>query len=161
VEYRCDHCGACCEELIVEVNELDVLREPRLTLADPRTSDRNPEDVIEELRDEAKCLVIAGPYKCRFRSEQCHIYNVRPNVCVAMQAGDDECQRARRMAGLPPLEVYTPPEPEPESELKGYPWPASRLTVEDMEMLTQLRKQTKKPITVLLHEAVSALFEQS
>ena len=77
-----------------------------------------------------------------------------------MQAGDDQCQVARQMEGLPPLEEYTPPEPQAESKLKGYGWPASRLTAKDMEMLTQLRKQTKKPITVLLHEAVFALFRQ-
>ncbi len=45
-----------------------------------------------------------------------------------------------------------------ESDLKGYQWPASKLDVEDMEMLSQLRAETKKPITVLLHEAVEALY---
>ena len=42
----------------------------------------------------------------------------------------------------------------------GYPWPASRLTRADMIRLTELRSATRRPITLLLHEAVSALFEQ-
>lgn len=41
----------------------------------------------------------------------------------------------------------------------GYPWPASRLTRADMIKLTELRNRTGRPITVLLHDAVSALYE--
>jgi Fe-S-cluster containining protein len=146
LKYECDHCGACCEKLLVEAYEIDVLREPRLILADPRTVNRPEEEVMEELREDGTCLLIAGPYKCKFRSSQCQIYHVRPTVCVAMEAGDDQCQAARKESGLPPLAQYVPPEDPPESDLKGYPWPASRLTVEDMEMLCQLRDQTGKPI---------------
>ena len=40
----------------------------------------------------------------------------------------------------------------------NYKWPASRLTKEDIHALHLLRLETKKPITVLLHEAVSALY---
>jgi hypothetical protein len=36
----------------------------------------------------------------------------------------------------------------------GYQWPASRLTVEDMAKLHEIRVATKKPINQLLHEAV-------
>ena len=53
-----------------------------------------------------------------------------------------------------------PPEPpDPERLLKGYPWPASRLTKADMMRLTDLREQTGEPITQLLHEAVSAYYD--
>jgi hypothetical protein len=50
--------------------------------------------------------------------------------------------------------------PHPESEwwLK-YPWPATRLTSEDMEMLCVIRRETGKPITQLLHEAVEVMYE--
>jgi hypothetical protein len=40
----------------------------------------------------------------------------------------------------------------------GYPWPASKLTREDMIKLTELRTRTGKPLTKLLHEAVCAYF---
>jgi hypothetical protein len=41
----------------------------------------------------------------------------------------------------------------------GYPWPGSKLTREDMIKLTELRNRTGKPITKLLHEAVTALYD--
>lgn len=40
----------------------------------------------------------------------------------------------------------------------GYQWPASRLTAGDMQMLDRLRTDTGRPITQLLHEAVSAYY---
>src|SRR5581483_8482900 len=41
----------------------------------------------------------------------------------------------------------------------GYPWPASRLTRADMITLCELRKTARRPLTKLLHEAVSAYYE--
>lgn len=49
--------------------------------------------------------------------------------------------------------------PDPEQLIQGYPWPSSRLTRADMIRLTELRRTTRKPITKLLHEAVTALYE--
>ena len=48
--------------------------------------------------------------------------------------------------------------PDPDKLLKGYRWPASRLTKTDMAKLTELREQTGEPITQLLHEAVSTYY---
>lgn len=45
-----------------------------------------------------------------------------------------------------------------ESDLKGYRWPASRITKADMIRLTELRERTGRRITVLIHEAVAAYF---
>lgn len=39
-------------------------------------------------------------------------------------------------------------------ELKGYQWPASALTVNEMEILTRIRKQESIPITQLLKKAI-------
>ena len=52
-----------------------------------------------------------------------------------------------------PLQPPTPQEPE--HELKGYRWPASRITKADMMRLTELREWTGRRITMLLHEAVA------
>lgn len=41
----------------------------------------------------------------------------------------------------------------------GYPWPASRLTRADMIQLCKMRNQARRPLTKLLHEAVSAYYE--
>jgi len=57
--------------------------------------------------------------------------------------------------------LFPPPAPPPDPRIcvKGYPWPASRLTGGDMEMLCELREQTGEPLTQLLHEAVSAYYQ--
>ena len=42
--------------------------------------------------------------------------------------------------------------------MKGYVWPSSRITRADMIRLTELRKLTRRPITKLIHEAVTAYY---
>lgn len=62
--------------------------------------------LMAELKQEGKCLLIAGPGKpCQFLdgNNRCSIYPTRPNACVAMEAGDEQCQAAREAEGLPPL----------------------------------------------------------
>jgi hypothetical protein len=56
--------------------------------------------------------------------------------------------------------LFPPPPapPAPDQVLKGYRWPASRLTRADMEKLCDLRDQTGRPLTKLLQEAVSAYY---
>jgi len=104
----CDRCGACCKgHLIVEAYDLDILREPRLVSADisERTRGMTEELLMAELEQEGKCLVIAAAKQCKFlRINICDIYPTRPNVCVAMKAGSDQCSDARHIEGLPPLE---------------------------------------------------------
>ncbi len=106
-KYECDHCGACCKgHLIVEAYELDVLREPRLATADisGRTRDMAEEVLMAELEQEGKCLIIAGGQQCTFLDvNNCAIYTTRPNVCVAMKPGVDQCNEARYAEGLPAL----------------------------------------------------------
>ena len=63
--------------------------------------------VDEPLEQEGKCLLIAGPgTPCKFLDDEnrCDIYPTRPNVCVAMAAGDEQCQQARKGMGIDPLE---------------------------------------------------------
>ena len=106
-QYECDQCGACCKgHLLVEAYEIDVLREPRLIDGgDRHYAGRTIDDVLHELSDEYKCILLAGARPCVFlcSDNRCSIYPTRPNVCVAMQAGDEQCQRAREAEGLPPL----------------------------------------------------------
>jgi len=106
-EYECDRCGACCQgTLIVEAYYIDVLREPTVLGAD--VCGRQP--TMEKLADESRCIVLAANRACRFLSTEgcCTIYPTRPNACVAMQAGDEQCQDARRQRGLPPLQPRQP-----------------------------------------------------
>lgn len=117
--YECDMCGACCKGyLIVEAYELDVMREPRLATnhisADKAYDilDVDPAAVVDVMAhfdaELGRCLVLAcgTDHPCRFLNEEnrCAIYPTRPNACVSMEAGDDQCQASRQEAGLPPLE---------------------------------------------------------
>lgn len=107
VRYECDQCGACCKRLLVEADELDAMREPKLLQADPHYALLPIVDAMGKLQDEFRCLLIAaGPGRpCMFLADnKCSIYPTRPNVCVAMQAGDEQCQMAREDEGLPPLQ---------------------------------------------------------
>jgi len=104
--YECDRCGACCKgHLVVEAYEIDVLREPRLISGDPHYAGKSLEPVLLELQDEFKCVFVAGGHPCMFldHTNRCSIYPSRPNECVAMQAGDEQCQKSRKAEGMEPL----------------------------------------------------------
>lgn len=110
MKFECDQCGACCQgHLIVQAEDLDVMREPRLIEADPRLADKPVDEVLDELQsDFGRVITLAcGESRpCPFlgADKTCTIYPTRPNDCVAMQAGDEQCQQARAEAGLAPLE---------------------------------------------------------
>jgi Fe-S-cluster containining protein len=113
--YECDMCGACCKgSLIVEGDELDLLREPRIIESDPYWRGRNANEVLHELRtDVGKAIILACSRSCAFlgADNRCAIYPTRPNVCVAMQAGDEQCQAARAAHGLTPLKPVVKEDP--------------------------------------------------
>jgi Fe-S-cluster containining protein len=106
--FECDRCGACCRgTLIVEAYELDILREPLLLAADHGKwcESMTPDEICTHLEQEGVCLVIAGNQPCKFLAEdgRCSIYPTRPNSCVGMQAGDEQCKSARAAVGLAAL----------------------------------------------------------
>ena len=108
--YECDQCGAYCNgSLIVEADEIDLLREPRLIEADPHLAGQSAEQVIEKFQKDFGLVILLAcgtDRPCPFLAadQRCSIYPTRPNECVAMQAGDEQCQMARQAAGLSPLE---------------------------------------------------------
>lgn len=97
---ECGRCGSCCRgTLIVEADWLDALREPRLLGAD--VTGRQP--TIDDLfNDETRCIILAANAPCKFLGDDnlCTIYSTRPNDCVGMPAGDEQCLEARRACGL-------------------------------------------------------------
>lgn len=102
-KYKCDECGACCSgALIVEIQQLDVVREPKL-LDRAKLMDGNGK--IEYESDWEKVYLLAASNPCPLLGPDCRctIYPTRPNVCVAMEAGDSQCQLARHARGLPYL----------------------------------------------------------
>ena len=105
--YECDLCGACCKgSLIVEADDLDVLREPRLIDVDRHHRGKSVEQMVHEIQTEWMAIILACGSECPFlgQDNRCGIYPTRPNCCVGLQAGDEQCQEARAEQGLPPLQ---------------------------------------------------------
>jgi Fe-S-cluster containining protein len=90
----------------VEADSLDVLREPRIIEADRYHRGKSVAQVVDEIETEMKCVLLSCGSPCSFlgADNACTIYPTRPNACVGMQAGDEQCQDARAARGLPPLE---------------------------------------------------------
>ena len=90
---QCKKCGCCCRNLIIEIEHLDIIREPKLLNA-AELLDGNVEF---ESDWEKQYLLACGKTKpCPFLvNNLCTIYPTRPNVCVAMEAGGDQCKMAR------------------------------------------------------------------
>jgi len=99
--WECDGCGVCCRTYAIFATERDARREPRIAfegrrlplhLADgPWTYRLFPLPFLES------CPFLDG-------MDRCEIYEDRPQVCRELQAGDSQCQEARKKWGLPPLE---------------------------------------------------------
>ena len=113
--YQCDQCGACCKgTVIVEADYLDTRREPKLLVAQVgscRVSQRELEEDVGKI-----VLLACGLDKpCAFISprNRCTIYSTRPNVCVAFEAGSEQCQEARALLGV---ERLLPTHPESNSD---------------------------------------------
>jgi len=111
-KYVCDpNCGACCKgHLIVEVEDIDIIREPRLIEADRHHAGKTIEKMLDDYQ-RGMVVIISCSKPCPFLAEnKCTIYPTRPNCCVAFEAGSDDCQDCRRAEGLPPLlPVQEPP----------------------------------------------------
>lgn len=106
--FECDQCGACCKgTLIVEADWLDLEREPKIKDSDPNYRNRTVEEARDRLADGMRVIVMAcgTDHPCSMLDEvnRCTIYPTRPNNCVGMEAGDDQCQDARERLGLSPL----------------------------------------------------------
>jgi len=104
-KFECDGCGACCRTKLVDLFEVDLLREPRLRESMLPLREPGLDGEIGYLN----CLS-DGACPCLGGDNRCSIYPTRPVVCVLFPAGSEECQEARQSLGLPPLE----PIPEPQ-----------------------------------------------
>ncbi len=107
--FECDHCGACCKgTLLVEADGLDFEREPKIKNCDPYYRDKSLDETRKLLADGMRVILLAAggirPCSLLDCENRCTIYPTRPNSCVGMQAGDEQCQSARQSMGLPQLE---------------------------------------------------------
>lgn len=91
--------------MIIEDDDLDVMREPRLIDADPRLPGKSVHQVLYEIQNDYRSVYLAGGHRCMFlqADNRCEIYPTRPNCCVGMEAGDEQCQESRAKRGMEPL----------------------------------------------------------
>ena len=113
--FECDGCGACCRVLIVEIEESDLVREPRLIgrckpfkIPEGMVLVDEDDNVVEEVVPGygAGALLACGermPCPMLGADNRCAIHATKPACCAAFEAGGDGCQAARREAGLPDL----------------------------------------------------------
>jgi Fe-S-cluster containining protein len=100
MSYQCDLCGACCKTFPIYASRSDAKREPRIA--------SEALELKEWLGDEAwRYTLYPLPFQqqCCFlgAENRCRIYNTRPDVCRAFEAGSAQCQEARRRHGLAEL----------------------------------------------------------
>ena len=96
---RCQQCGSCCRHLIVDVDVLDVIREPRIAEQGELLDGRGKLEPDEWMWS----LVCVKPCPFLGADNRCAIYPTRPEVCLACRPGGDQCILARRSAGLSPI----------------------------------------------------------
>lgn len=116
--YACDSCGLCCRKLIIEIDHVDVVREPAL-LPIVKLLDGNGRITYESDWERQYMLACGERMPCQMLGEDnlCKTYPTRPNCCVAFEAGSEECQELREDAGLPPLmPMESAPENRKESQ---------------------------------------------
>ncbi len=98
---ECQKCGACCRGLIIQIGELDLIREPRLRPV-AELCDGNGRIKFEDDMEKEYLLACGEKMPCPFLKDDntCEIYPTRPNVCVAMEVGGEQCKRVRKQKGL-------------------------------------------------------------
>ena len=103
--YACEPgCGACCKgHLIVECDDLDVQREPRLIEVDQWHAGKPAYEVVKGIREEWKAVILPGPCPFLDGQSRCDVYPTRPNACVAFEPGSESCQEVRAAENMPPL----------------------------------------------------------
>jgi len=80
---KCRRCGTCCRSMILEINGLDLLREPRWR---PFISEYRDFDYTDWESEPGEVLFLVREGPCPFlRDNRCTIYKQRPDMCVAFQ----------------------------------------------------------------------------
>lgn len=96
----CDRCGACCRTFPILVSIGDARREPRIESEALRV-----EEWQRSQEWEFRLHPLPFNRGCPFLSDDdsCSVYDTRPTVCRAFEAGSPQCAEARRRIGLQPL----------------------------------------------------------
>lgn len=100
----CENCGLCCRKLIIEIQHIDVVREPSL-LPIVTLLDGNGAISFESEWEREYMLACGETVPCQMldADSRCKIYPTRPNTCVGFEAGGEQCNELREQAGMPPI----------------------------------------------------------
>ncbi len=73
--------------MLIECDEIDVLREPRLIEEDRHHAGKSVDQMVTEIIEDGKAVLLNCGRRCQFLGEdnRCGIYPTRPNCCVGMQ----------------------------------------------------------------------------
>lgn len=108
----CRDCGLCCRKLIIEIDHVDVVREPRLLPVVTKLDCGLLDDDEDELwSQQYRLSPQIGRRACPMLDDgscQCSIYATRPNTCVMFEVGGDHCNELRHEAGLPIIGNWSP-----------------------------------------------------
>lgn len=95
----CKQCGGCCSQMIVEIEHLDILREPKL-LPYAELLDGHGRIKFEDDMEKQYLLACGESKPCAFlKDNKCKIYPTRPNICVAFESGGEQCKEFQRPDG--------------------------------------------------------------
>lgn len=106
--FDCQTCGACCcnternirmgSQAYVEVARADELyRQHRAVLKQVAHRDDGGFWHLKIVGDNHRCIALEGEPG---EAVSCAIYKLRPSACRSVEAGGEECLRARRFKGL-------------------------------------------------------------
>lgn len=100
---HCTDCGLCCQKLIIDIEHVDVVREPRL-LPVVYLLDTGVEKDSEWENEYRLAFGAKRPCKLLGDDKRCTIYPTRPNCCVEFEVGGEHCNELRESRGLPLIE---------------------------------------------------------
>lgn len=87
---QCQKCGWCCSNLIVEITQRDVDREPKLWDY-VELLDGNGEIEIEPGLE--VYMLTCGKPCPMLKNNKCSIYKTRPDVCRGFEVGSEQCAK--------------------------------------------------------------------
>jgi Fe-S-cluster containining protein len=101
---HCADCGLCCKNLIIEIEHVDVVREPKL-LPIVTLLDGNGRFEYDSDWEKEYSLTCGNTCKMLTEDNRCSIYPTRPNCCVAFEVGGEHCNELRLENGMEPIHV--------------------------------------------------------
>jgi len=99
MSFDCQACGACCTVFRVSFYWSETTAHPQGTVPEQLVTPVSPYHVAMKgtLQSPVRCVALEGEVgEC----VSCNIYPSRSSTCHSVEAGDQQCLRARELVGL-------------------------------------------------------------